>query len=366
MPDLEDRIADLLSDIDDPSQPQAIAAAQEAVRLAELLRDEEHRVVAHCMLLTTCVLQGRMREAVVELAWLLKHRDAPAMAQFHEELVHFASHLAGSVAAMPSVPRSQVLAIEKDVLDYLRDHGIGNKSLLQHRALTRWRLGELAAAEKFWKRYRIAVPSGAWKSREASRDCICAAELTRGWFRLDSNAVVRAARGVKSDPRSPEERETAFGSWGVIALPAIEQGNFDLAREACNRALRYIKGLPLYTGVLGEIAAVLYMCGHQRKALNLIERYFTWPDEHGDGEDHFYWFAGLAMLFTAATRKGPHVKMRLPKSFELHNETGAYDCAMLASWATGKARHVTDAFRTRNRNNHWGRMLDWRLKLAKR
>ncbi|MCZ7608374.1 MAG: hypothetical protein M5U25_20500 [Planctomycetota bacterium] len=364
MDDAESRLEAIIAECEDLTLPHVFELAREAVQLAESLHDDEYRSTAHFLLLCVATTQGRMREAVVELAWVLQHLDGPFIDEVRDELFQVASHLVGCISAMHWLPRAQIVEVEDRILRHLRDHGVGDKSLFRLRCMNSYRLGAMDEGEVLWRRYIDAEPSGLWARSE--RDPVSSAlwEVGRGWLCMDTDGILEISPHLPRAPRGAAAREAAFSAWTMSSIAAVLGGRRELAMECCTRGLRYFRGLPLYTGIIGEIIATLAALGRLRQALGLVERHVSWTQRHGDGEDLFCFHAGAAIAFAIAAKSGRLVRLRLPRDFALFEASGRYDAGRLSAWFLEQTRAITDAFSRRDGNDYWHRRLDWHLQLV--
>jgi hypothetical protein len=340
-----------------------VGIAREAVRLAELMQDDEYRAITHTLMLVACLMQGHMREAAVELAWVLQHRDLPGTQDWIHDLDEAAAHITGSITAMPDVPIANVLAIEAEILNILRADGIGDRSLYRIRAINRYRTGKLEEADDLWSRSMKFEPSGRWLSGERWDAMQVLWQVQRAWLLMDESLAGKVEHRFIRSPRNFDHREVAFGQWSLSSLPLAMIGQRELAQESCNQTLRLLKSFPMYTGFMGETAACLAALGSRRKALNLLEKHFQWVTDHGDGEDRFSFFAGAGACFAICAGNRSTVKLRLPPGFEIFDKSGQYSPAELSDWCFARAGEIADAFEARDGNDIWRQRLEYRTRL---
>lgn len=352
MSQAEDQVYQLLSESYELDDGEAqIAVQEEAVRLADLHGDLRLQYHTRGIFVRACIFGGASEKALVAFAWMLAQFDSHPTEFDLWAILWKYKWINSVICDFPQVPKARIYEMIDDLERRALRAGYGGRATTN----ARYR------AEKFWDNKEKAIEYfrelEKLPSDDLSNCSLCEAD-ERVSFAIysgnDERALEVALPILNGRARCGSVPQRTYAN---VLLPLIRLGR---QREA----LRYHeKGYSMIANNLGFLDRVsdhllcLTLTENFDKAIELVEKHYSWTDRTKDVYTHFRFFRAAWLLFEILAERKGSWQLSLPRSFPLYSETGVYDWARLAGWFRQKAEAIAKRFDERNETDFFMRTI---------
>lgn len=332
---------------------ERVAAAEEAVRLADRLGELKVCFLARQELVDASFWGGSPEKALVTYSWLLAQFDRNPGTFDESSLLWTYKWIVNSVCDFPQISKAKIYEMLDDMARRYTEAGRGLRVVEQHRY----------RAERFWGNREEAVRlyhAAALLPPDDLSNCPACEVDERVSFHVymeDYERGLAEARPILEG--GMQCRTVPHRTLSRFLVPLLRLGRRDEAREFHRR------GYPLVEGDKGLLTYVcdhlvyLSLVGEDEKAADVLGSHYHFAERTTDLY-HRYLFQRAAWLFseTAAERGGPAVRLPMPSTFPLFDEGGLYDARRLAAHFKRAAFDLASKFDARNGNDYFTRRLE--------
>lgn len=331
--------------------PAKVAALQEAVRMADHLRDVELGFNTRLKLMEAALTSGFAEVLMVAYAWCLATAEREPE-RFRLQQILFRYRWA--VIYLPTYPTIKRSRIEEAIADMTKRYQRAGYSLRSVHLL-RWKvamkLGDLkmaSEARRAWSRSRVdCMSDDDWTE--------LVTEIDYRLMREQWTKAVQAAAGyIDGSLKQPGYLDSVL-SWMPTVL--LRLGRDEEAMAVHQRGYRLtIKNAALVTQAARHIE-FLSLTGNFPRASRLIERYLPYCVK-SDPEDQSELYPAIVLYSRMLLQLGQEtVRLRLTEDVPGFKPTGKYRAAELQQqyWALSVA--ISDAYDARNGNDYCRHVL---------
>ena len=132
-----------------PYGPTRTALVEEAVRVADVLGDEDAKYHVRMELVSSASFGGAAERALVAFTWCLKQFDEDPDAYDEYDLLWAFKWILGSLPDFANVPRSKIESVQDDFESRLKQFGYGLAPLYKLKCRIAMDMGDIEAT-KYW------------------------------------------------------------------------------------------------------------------------------------------------------------------------------------------------------------------------
>jgi len=342
-----------------PHSAERVDLLERAARLADSAGDTALGYAVRGDLIRAAVFAGEPERAMVAFAWCLALCDERPE-EYPEADLHWEyKWMALLVPGFAEISREQVCALLDDIDARFRRRGLGERAVLNLRALAAVELGDHADVERYFE---------AWKrsSRDALSDCL-ACELSQEiglLIRLgrDDEAIDKMRRLLESRRRCVE---VPAHTYAVVQVALLRK--HDLATAMAYQR----KGYPLLKRLrkegadrVGDHLAVLAVAHELGRGLRILRESMPLAAEHSAGFSRLRFLVGAQVLLQRASAHQEKASLVVPKAFGGSGESQQHRLVSVAALFAEQARTLAGLFDRRNGNDSTSHWAEERLALA--
>jgi hypothetical protein len=333
--------------------PTEVGLLEEAVRLADLLADIPLAYRARTKLITAAKFGGSPEKAMVAFSWCLAQMDR-SPEQFNErETLWQYKWVIGSLSSFPQLSREQIKAALEDLGRRIERTGYGIRPVYKLQYTLAGEMGDLDEFHEAHARW-VASPRGELSDCQA---CDIQAEVE---YLVDSgrdeDAIHKARPIFEGRSRCTVVPHTTLAR---SLLPLVRLGRLEEAMANHRKGYRLIAGNRYYLQRFAQHLDFLAITDNLAKGLKLFEAHFPWSLECFDLDDRFRFSLASRFLFERLLLSGKKtVKLRMPSTFPLFNDSGKYDLSALIAWLEADSVDLAARFDARNGNDSFARRIE--------
>jgi hypothetical protein len=335
-----------------------VGLLEEAVRLADLLADVALGYEARSKLISASYFSGAPEKAMVAFSWCLAQLDrSPEQFNEHETLWQY-KWIIGSLKSFPQLSRDQITAALLDLGRRFQKAGSGMRPVYKLQYSLARDMGDL---EDFHESYAewVRAPRGTLS------DCIVCDLNAEVNYLIDTHRYQEAME--KARPIFEGRQRCATIPHVTLARslePLLHLGRPAEAVANHRKGYRLIASNPNFLEETSSHVEFLVLTDNLAKAIKLFEAHFPWALKTFDLLDRFRFDLASRFLFDRLEKSAKKtVKLRLPSSFALFEESGRYDVGALTAWLDADAADLADRFDARNGNDLFARKIEEKRKL---
>lgn len=334
-----------------------IMILEEAVRLADICGDFSLAYSARTFLITAATFGGTPEKALVAYSWCLAQYDA-RRAQEEEaidewRLLWMYKWILTNIASFPQIGKAQIEEMLDDMAARYRRAGYSLRPnyMLRNRIYKFW---DEAEAAKF---FLLAQQT----YRDSASDC-AACELDDAVSLAlrqadDERAVSLAAPIIQGRLRCGSVPKITFAN---LLLPHLRLGRMEEAVSLHRRGYRLIaRGSKGYISSVADHFTFLVVTENFDRAVQIFEKHLTDASSLADLATKFDYYAASWFLLDALHERGREtLKLRLPRTLEVYDESGTYLTTRLAAWFLRQAQTLAARFDARNESDYYTRRIE--------
>ncbi len=349
-----DAVYDLMEQADDlpDGSPARLELFEQAVRLADSLRDIEAGWSARNQLIEAATMGGYPEKTLVAFAWMLAQFDA-SQDQYgwdEDDLLWKYKWVINSLWNFPTITRAQIEAAFDDFAARLERIGYGPRTLYYFRWIYESARGDGEAAEVWrnqWSRTK----------RDGLSDCsACEASFAVDYLRDQPEQALEAAKPILNGRlRCAEVPHTTLAA---ILEPMLKTGQFTEAVGTHLRGYKMIRDNQEFLIAAGQHMAFLAHTHNLPKAVELFERHLPWALATADLNRRYSFYTNaLALLRRLRDAGQTYVNVQVPKDFAIQPSPAGLEVTALEMYLRSEATTIAAAFDARNGTNLFTRGL---------
>ena len=353
-----DRIEELSAE--DWSLPHGevqVRLLEEAVRLADVVRDQDLMFRTRLSFIHSAVFSGHTELALPAFAWCLAQFESdPSRYQRQQHsvlwsfkyILHFADNF-------PQLTRDQVERLEGQMAEIYDRCGYNMRPVHYVRLGFATGIGDRELAKESFANYR-AVP------RDTMADCIaCEADGELEYYALidEPEKAVKAVEPSLAGQRTCAEVPHRTYSDALRPLALLER--YKEADEYQRKGYRLIRNNPKFLQQVAWQMAYLVHRERREPALRMLERHLPWALDTYYLRNRYLFYVSAKRTLNCFVGKRRAKKLHLPSTFPAFSPTGSYDLAELIAWFDSELKALGARFDARNQNDFFTRDLVERL-----
>ncbi|PQO39973.1 hypothetical protein [Blastopirellula marina] len=317
---------------------------EQAIPLAEELRDLDVNFHARFLVLQTGFFGGHAEKSLTQFAWCLAQyeRDPVRFEQYYNSLLVNFPNVLVCVDEFPQINMRQIESLRSQMTTHFRQNGLSLRSLYSTTLLFATRAGDLATAAETLPLYRNAPHDQAPHTR--------AAEIDREIEYYDligdmETAIETAGPNLR---RELSAAEVPHRVMAYVLRPLATLSRYDEADDYQRRGYRLIRNNPTFLLHFGLHMSYLVHRGRIDEAMRIFERHLSAALETRLLRSQYLFYLGARRALTAAAERTDVWKLNLPRTFPAYDESGRYDLAELIAWIDGVIQPLGARFDQRN------------------
>lgn len=333
--------------------PEKIAVLEEAVRHADATGDLKLQYGAREDLVEAAYFGGAPDKAVVSYTWCLAQFDRNPGLFDEWQLLWRYKWMINVIPEFPQIPLEQIYGMLDDMERRFRRGGYGLRSVHQYRYRIARFMGERDEAIRHYKRAQE-------ERTDAVSDCQACRIDEQSSFHVytgdDAMAllVARPLLDFRHFCRTVPERTFARMLLPMLRLGRREDAadfhrrGYRLSEARSHGSIEYVSDHIVYLALAGDAPGAARLVG---------QHYLSSEANHNPYERFIFHRAAWLALDALAAEGEATVALRLPPTFPLYEEGGAYETARLRDWFAARVLEAARRFDARNGNDYFTREL---------
>ncbi|HEY3962957.1 MAG TPA: hypothetical protein VGM05_00245 [Planctomycetaceae bacterium] len=332
--------------------PVKVAMLEEALRVAEMLGDDDLTQNARDSLVEAAIFGGRSDLALVTFSRCLAYSDAhPEEGDSHSLLWQY-KWIAGTLDEFPQITRQQIDQTLHDLELRATKAGYSTYAMETLRWAMAIGMGDLEAARAAYAQFEQA-------DRDGLGDCrACVEDMRVKYFAFadePENALQAADPILKKRLRC---KEIPHRTYGRVLMPLFRLGRLEEAAEFHRKGYRLIQRNPEFLSQIANHLQFLSLTANTAQALKIVSLNLPFAITAVPGRKFdFLVVASFALLF-AAEQGTKTIKSLLPSSVPFFRENGQYPVRELQIELHKLAEDLASQLDRRNGNPSCRRRLD--------
>jgi hypothetical protein len=326
-----------------------VAVTDEAVRLADVHSDVEYGFKARQEHVHSTTFAGLPEQALVAFSWCLSQYDrAPAKHDTHMLLWQY-KWVVNNLPNFPQISRTQIEDMIADMTRRFEQNGASMHTIWHRRRSAAVDMGDRTAAEEADREMKK-------HPRDRLSDCFAC--------ELDSNSdylffLGKDAEGVADARRIINGGYSCSGvphwTYAQLLLPLLRLQQGEEAMRYHRLGYKMVSGIPgRFILPLARHMQFLALTANFPKAFQILQKNMPSVLETSGLTWRFGFYVAVLILLERVAETGrSKLKLRLPKEFPPHNETGEYGPQDLIQWFRQQLDDMANRFDTRDGNNYY-------------
>ncbi|HKT00550.1 MAG TPA: hypothetical protein VJT31_13530, partial [Rugosimonospora sp.] len=250
------------------------AVLEQAMAHADAAHLDELSFQARMLCTNAYVYGGEPARSVVTFSWCLAEhdRDPERYRRWHHTLLWHFKYMVLAMFKVPEVSLARTEAVLDEMERRYRETGHGANAVYQYRHLVAEHVGDLAAAQDWFDRWRV-TPA------DPLSDCAgCTPSGQARWLHQvdrDEEAVRLAEPVLAAPPTCSEQPQNLLTT---LLVPYLRTGRAERAGDAHRRGYLLIRSNLSDLADIGEHARFCARTGNQARALEIVQRHLPWLD----------------------------------------------------------------------------------------
>jgi hypothetical protein len=333
--------------------PTQLALLEAATRLADLLADAQLGFQARTKLVEAGTFSGAPEKAMVAFSWCLAQLDRDPESYPEWKILWQYKWVVNALPVFPQVTGEQIRGALDDLARRLGRSGYGTRPVEKLRFRVARTMGDAQgfhASHATW----LDTPRGSMS------DCpACDLDEEVGYLAdsgQDERAIARARPIIEGKSRC---RTVPHTTMARLLAPLLRTGRGDEAAALHLKGYRLILRNRDFLEEVGRHVEYLALAGNLAKGIKLFQSHLPWALETFDGYDRFVFSTSSLLLLDLLKASGKDsVRLRLPSTFPIFEESGRYSTEALAGWLDSDAADMARRFDARNGNDWFARSLE--------
>lgn len=353
-----ERIDDLVDEAWDlPHGEVQVRLLEEAVRLADVVRDLNIMFRTRMSLINSAAFSGHTEKAMPAFAWCLAQFEKEPDRYQHQEhsLLWSFKYILHAADEFPQLTRGQVEELRDQMADLYDRCGYNMRPVHYTRMGFATGIGDRQLARESYESFR-SVP------RDGMADCIaCEADGEIEYFDLvdEPEKVVKAAGPSLIGQRSCQE--VPHRTYAFVLRSLAQLKRYEEADEYQRKGYRLIRDNSKFLVHVALHMAYLLHRGRREPALRMLERHLPWALDTFYLSARFLFYVSAKRTLDCFAGSRRKKKLNLPQTFPAYNPSGSYDLAELIGWLDGEVSALGARFDARNENHFFTQDLVERL-----
>ncbi len=331
------------------ASPTKVAILEEAVRLADSLRDLERGYRLREELVEAATFSDFDDRALVAFSWCLAQSDNdPDRFPVDELLWRYGNWILYEIAENPYIPLEKIRALQRDCEARLRRRGFGLNSYYAIRMGLAQSMGFRKERDKFKKLWRHS-------QTDELNDCsACQLDLLIFVYACEKQyaKVIEAASPILSGTLGCNL--VPHNTFGDLIDSYWALGDRIQAEKMFSSGYRLVADDRNSSWIISGLLNYLVRISDIHRGLQLVERHLPWVAKFNNLDAKATFYSRIANFFDCLERERPQVqKVRIPRSLPFHNQDARYAPAMLATWFREESEKIAAQFDARNGNNYY-------------
>lgn len=327
--------------------PAKVAILEQAVQLADALKDVDARYRTREELIEAATFGGVADRALVAFAWCLAQCDKDPDSYPEDDLLWQYKWILNDITEYPTVSLEKIRAMQADFERRLRRNGHGLRSYYELRVSNANAMGFLIEAEKYEKLWRKTKNDEMTDCRACERDRLIGMYLDEEEYAK----AIKAAQPILSGKLSCHGVPHTTYPDLIKAYRAL--GNEKQAEEMFCRGYALVAGNPDFLDTISFYLNYLVRIPDFPRGLSLIERHLQWVAHSYSPNTRMTFYSRTANFFERlATDRPKQRKVRIPSALPIHNDEDRYTPAELTAWFRGESEDIAARFDARNGNDY--------------
>jgi hypothetical protein len=330
-----------------------IGLLEEAVRLADLLGDVPLGFDARTRLIKAANFGGAPEKSMVAFSWCLAQLDKDPERYPLRDVLWQYKWVISDLPSFPQLSRAQITSAMADLGRRIEQAGYGMRPVYKLQSCVARDMGdfdEYHAAHARW----LKSPHGGLSDCSAcdlDSEVDYLAECGR-----DEEAVTRARTILNGTSRCAVVPHCTLAK---LLLPFVRLGRLDEAVKHHLKGYRLISRNRHHLNRVGQHIQFLALTDNLAKGTKLFETHLHWALDTFDGFDRFRFVLPSTFLFDRLKASGKKtLKLRLPSTFPIYEESGKYGVPELLGWLESDAAELARRFDDRNGNNAFAAKIE--------
>jgi tetratricopeptide (TPR) repeat protein len=336
-----------------PTGDEKIMTLEEAVRIADRGADLKLQYEAREELIEAAFWGGETEKALVAYSWCLAQFDKNPGSFPEWTLLWRYKWIINVIFHFPQIPKEQIYEMLDEMERRYRAAGYGLRVVNYYRYRIERFFGNRDEALKHF-RYAQTL------ARDTLSDCEACEIDERASFQIyceQDELALRIAEPVLEGYKRC--RTVPHRTLAHVLLPLVRLGRWDEAWDYHHRGYTLISNDPNFLEYLSDHLIFLALYGEFEKATHVLEKHFHWAKKNTDKYDRYLFFRAAWLFLDILKDAGEEtLKLRLPESFPLYEESGEYEIERLKEWFLKSARDIAGQFDKRNGTARFARELD--------
>lgn len=321
-----------------------VALLEEAVRVADALRDPEAALAARMELTQAAQFGGRPDLALVSFSWCLAHYDRHADDLDPTLILWHFKWVVNGLAAYPEVPRVQIEALFADMTRRYKAHGSTLHAVHQIRREVAQAMFDTRRAKAAHKKF-LTAPTDHLSNCQA---CVQDAGVSYALYAGDDGAAVAAAGPILKGKMSCAE--VPHRTYAKLLLPHLRRGEVALAMRYHKVGYPLIQANPSFLEYQGQHLAFLALTGNHARAATLFNRHLPQALTHPDAAERFRFYCAAKLSHDLMNEVPRPPKIRVPREVHPDGAAGA-----VGAWLDNELHTLAERFDARNGNKGYRR-----------
>ncbi|OLV19715.1 hypothetical protein [Deinococcus marmoris] len=328
--------------------PERVAAAEEAVRLADLSGDGEASYDARIALVEAATMSGQAEKMFPAFAWCQHYA-----AQHPDEVDDFTlawdhKWVLSAAQQFPQFPLGRVHELHASYAQYARKLGAGASSIPYMQMQLAMHTGDHAAAQRAFTVWQFAKD-------DLLSDCSACEAQTHAEYHLfmgDDAACLKQGQAILKKRMGCAE--IPHLTYGTLLQPLLRQGEHELALGYAVKGRKMVEGNPDFLRTQAEHLEFLALTD-PAAGLDWYARHLPWAEQSRERLSQMNYQAASALLFSKL--EGETVTLALPPEAEGWQQGGEYSVSERLVLHLSKARSLAAQFDGRNGTPYYTQKL---------
>lgn len=334
--------------------PERVALAQEAVRQADLLGDEEAGFETRREYITAATFSGQTEKAMVAFAWCQDYAARQPELDWRKQysLTWMHKWMLNGALRFPQIPLSRIYELHDSYARAARHMDAGAASIPYLQMGLAMHLGDYAGAQR-------AFTVWQWAKKDMLSDCpACEAnrQVDYHTFMGDDAAAVKQGRHIIESGMSCGEIPHA--TYGALLMPLLRLGETELAAEYAARGREMVIGKADFVSTQAEHLEYLTFTDPEA-GLDWYARHLPWAEQIRDAGVKMDFHIASAMLFMRLAQQGREtVSLNLPGLGIEQQGGGVYRVSERLDHHQQAATTLAQQFDARNGNSFKAQQME--------
>lgn len=339
---------------------EKIMTLEEAVRIADTGHDIKLQYNAREEYLEAAFWGGEADKALVAYSWCLAQFDRNPEAFSEWNLLWRYKWIVNIIIDFPQIPKEQIYQMLDEMERRYLQAGYGLRVVYYYRYRTEKFFG---LKEKALNHFRHAQTL----TRDLLSDCPACETDEQVSYQIYCGAnevALRIAEPILEGRKTC--RSVPQRTFANLLIPMVQLGRWEEAYDLHQRGYIMIAGKVNLLSYLSEHLLFTGLYGDFEKGTQILDKHFNWSNKNTNVHDRFLFYRAAWVFLELMIDSGREtIKLRLPESFPLKNESQSYETSELKNWFESRTREIAEKFDRRNGSDQFAIEIAETLALKK-